>query len=106
MEKKDKGRESSWHPFGESKRKQQGRQQFIYFVRILYCAEVSGTTESRPWRTSGESSNSESAFICARETGRFIGGPALIVIMGFFGSSSFTDSTVAVPTALFTSPVS
>src|ERR1700730_2009675 len=106
MEKKDKGPGSSWHPFRESKRKPTGRQAFVYFVRILYCAEVRGTTESRPCRTSGESSNSESAFICPRETGCFIGGPALIVMMGFLGSSLFTDTTVAVPTALLMSPVS
>src|ERR1700688_4878793 len=81
----------------ESRRKLSGRQQFVYFVRILYCAEVSGTTESRPCRTSGESSNSESAFISAKETRRLTGGPALIVITGFLGSSLFTDTTVAVP---------
>jgi len=59
-----------------------------------------GTTESLPWRTSGESANNLFDLTSARETGLGIGLPALILI-GDFGSESSTETTAAVPTALF-----
>src|ERR1700731_4137907 len=74
-------------------------------ARNLYWALVNGTTESRPWRTSGESANSEVDFICARDTGLGRGLPALILTWGLLGSEASAETTVAVPMALFSSPV-
>src|ERR1700675_2303030 len=74
-------------------------------VSSLYCASVRGTTLNRPCRTRGESANSLFAFISASVTGLASGLPTLIFTCGFLGSTASTDTTVAVPTALFSSPV-
>src|SRR6267154_617500 len=74
-------------------------------ARNLYCVLVNGTAESLPWRTSGESANNLFDLTSASETGLGIGLPALILIWGFLGSEASTETTVAVPTALFSSPV-
>src|ERR1700730_17095547 len=75
-------------------------------VKAAYCSSVKGTTESLPCRTSGESANSLFALICARVTGLESALPALMVTSGFWGSVALTDTTEAVPTALFSSAVS
>src|SRR5579864_1295291 len=70
-----------------------------------YCSLPRGTTESLPWRSSGEFANNLLALISARVTGVASGLPALILTLGTLGSVASTDSTVAVPTARFSSPV-
>src|SRR5258706_9229113 len=65
-------------------------------VSTLYCAPVSGTTERRPWRTSGESANREFDLICASDIGLGRGLPALILTCGLLGSEASTETTVAV----------
>src|ERR1700731_1881053 len=74
-------------------------------VMALYCALLSGTTERRPWRTSGESAKRELALICDRETGLARALAACIFTCGFLGSVASTETTVAVPPALLSSPV-
>src|SRR5215813_6439757 len=74
-------------------------------VSHLYCAALSGTTDSRPCRTSGESANNFCCLISASVFGEAIAFPALIFTSGVFGSPSSTDTTDAVPTAVFSSPV-
>src|SRR5258706_15554895 len=64
-------------------------------VSTLYCAPVSGTTERRPWRTSGESANREFDLICASDIGLGRGLPALILTCGLLGSEASTETTVA-----------
>src|ERR1700693_877515 len=76
-----------------------------YSVSSLYCFSVKGTTLKRPCRTSGESANRLFALTSASVTGLAKGLPALILTRGVFGSDVSTDTTVAVPTALFSSPV-
>src|SRR5690242_18871067 len=73
-------------------------------VRNLYCASLSGTTESLPCRKSGESPKSLWALISASVVG-FSFLPARIVTRGFLGSPLSTDTTVAVPVVRFSSPV-
>src|SRR5689334_15906230 len=73
-------------------------------TRNLYCASLSGTTESLPCRSSGESPNSLLALISANVVG-FSFLPARIVTRGFLGSPLSTDTTVAVPVVRFSSPV-
>jgi hypothetical protein len=75
-------------------------------VKSSYCAFVKGTTESLPIRTSGESAKSLFALISSSDTGLASAFPALITTTGFLGSEAFTETTVAVPTALRRSPVS
>ena len=70
-------------------------------VKNLNCAAFSGTTDNLPWRTSGESANTELAFTSASVTGLAMALPTLIFTAGFFGSLGSTETTVAVPTALF-----
>src|ERR1700751_5028939 len=65
-------------------------------VSFLYCASVNGTTESHPWRTSGDIANSGSDLICASVPGFASAFPALISTAGFFGFDPSTDSTEAV----------
>src|SRR5579862_1784777 len=74
-------------------------------VSHSYCSLLRGTTESLPWRSSGEFANNLLALISARVTGVASGLPALILTLGTLGSVASTDSTVAVPTARFSSPV-
>jgi len=81
-------------------------ETYLLLVRALYCAEVSGTTESLPSRTRGDSANSLLALICASVHGFAIGVPALILTIGTFGLDASAEITVAVPTALFRFPVS
>src|SRR5262249_49400704 len=83
----------------------QGRQRNQSPVRNASCCLVSGTTERRPWRTRGESANSLFALMAASVTESLSGAPTLILTAGFFGSDVSTETTVAVPTALFSSPV-
>src|SRR4029077_10463935 len=54
-------------------------------VSFLYCASVKGTTESRPWRTSGDVANSGSDLICASDTGFASAFPGLLFSSRFFG---------------------
>ena len=65
----------------------------------------SGTTLNRPCRTSGDSANAARALISASVFGFAIALPTLIVTFGVLGSLGSTDTTDAVPTALFSSPV-
>src|SRR6185437_4844219 len=74
-------------------------------VSQSYCSLLNGTTESRPCRTSGESSNRSLVFTSFSVTGCEISFPALMRTLGTLGSVASTDSTAAVPTALFSSPV-
>src|SRR5271168_4498797 len=75
-------------------------------TRASYWASVRGTTERRPMRTRGESANSFLDLISARVTGLLRGLPALMFTAGTFGLEASTETTVAVPTADFVSPVS
>src|SRR5262249_37844863 len=75
-------------------------------VKNPYCSSVSGTTLNRPCRTRGESANIFFYLTSANEPGRASSSPALIFTCGFLTSLASTDTTVAVPTALFTSLVS
>src|SRR6266436_9707520 len=75
-------------------------------AKNLYWAPVSGTTESRPIRTRGESLKSLLDLISPKVTGLAIGFPALISTEGFLRSAASTETTEAVPTALLWSPVS
>src|SRR5436305_4977396 len=75
-------------------------------VNHPYCLSVKGTTLSRPCRTNGESEKSLFALTSARLVGFASALLALILILGFFESEGSTETTVAVPTALFTSAVS
>ena len=72
---------------------------------MRYCAAVSGTTLNRPCRTSGDSANVARAFISASVFGFAIAFPTLIFTSGVLGSLASTETTDAVPTALFSSPV-
>src|SRR5580692_4216473 len=82
------------------------RDMAIYSaVRNLNCAAVKGTTLKRPCRARGDSENSWFALASASVTGFELALPALIVTFGFFTSAGSTETTVAVPTALFSSPV-
>ena len=74
-------------------------------VRNLYCPSFSGTTLSRPCRTSGDSEKTSLAFTSASVTGFAIAFPTLILTCGFRASEASTEITLAVPTALFSSPV-
>src|SRR4051812_8902812 len=74
------------------------------WVTKANCASVSGTTERRPWRTSGESLKSLLALMVASVTAA-TGLPALISTRGFFASLASTPTTVAVPATDFSSPV-
>src|SRR5271157_4250574 len=88
-------------------RKYERARGLIYSpVSALYCAFVSGTTDSRPIFTSGESANSLLALICSSDTGLARALPTLIFTTGFLGSAASTDTTVAVPTATLRPPVS
>src|SRR6185312_17240940 len=73
-------------------------------ARNLYCASLSGTTESLPWRSRGESPKSLLALISASAVG-FSFLPARIVTRGFLGSWLSTETTSAVPTVRRSSPV-
>src|SRR5712664_3050825 len=73
-------------------------------ARALYCALVSGTTESLPWRTSGESAKSGLDLIWASDAGFGRALPALIFTCGLLGFAASTETTVAVPTAVLWSP--
>src|ERR1700722_10208937 len=75
-------------------------------VRNLYCPGVSGTTESLPCRTSGESAKSLFALISPSVMGLARDFPASISTAGFLGSERSTERSEAVPTALLRSPVS
>jgi len=69
------------------------------------CAAVSGTTLNRPCLTSGDSEKAARALISANVFGFAIAFPTLIFTFGVLGSLASTDTTEAVPTALFSSPV-
>ncbi len=75
-------------------------------VSTLYWALVSGTTESLPWRTRGESANSGLDLIWASDMGLGRALPALIFTWGPLGLEASTETTAAVPTAVLWSPVS
>src|ERR1700732_4243691 len=82
-------------------------QQVLFHspVRNLNCASVSGTTLSLPCRASGDSVNNLFDLASARVTGFGFALPTLIFTCGFFASDASTETTAAVPTALFSSPV-
>src|SRR5579864_3124937 len=71
-----------------------------------YCLSSNGTTLNLPCRTKGDSANSLFALTSASVTGLPNALPTLIFTRGFFASEPSTETTVAIPTALFTSPVS
>ena len=75
-------------------------------MSTLYWALVSGTTESLPWRTRGESANSGLDLIWASDMGLERALPALILTWGPLGLEASTETTAAVPTAVLWSPVS
>src|SRR5579864_3016634 len=70
------------------------------------CLSSSGTTLNLPCRTKGDSANRLFALTSASVTGLPNALPTLIFTRGFFASEASTETTVAIPTALFTSPVS
>src|SRR5260370_26761875 len=76
-----------------------------YFTNHSHCSSVSGTTESRPIFTSGESANSASASIAPSVLSVLHRLPTLTLTTGTFGSLASTLVTVPVPTAERSSPV-
>src|SRR5437763_8102824 len=98
VEKTPKARASAGRTAALNHLRNHGHRLLAQPTMNLCCAAFSGTTESRPWWTSGESLNAVLALISASVTGFLSGAPALILTAGVFGSVASTETTVADPT--------
>ena len=77
----------------------------VTIPRQLKSASVSGTTLNLPCRASGDSANNSFAFAPSERHGRSVSPAHFNLHLRIPHIRRSTDTTVAVPTALFSSPV-